>query len=105
MQRQIASIAIAAAAVLGTASSFAADFPAAVGEFSAADSVQTTGAAVTRAEVRESLAAARQAQPTVNGEIAPTGEPVPAALTRAEVRQQGQVAARAGKIAIGNLSM
>lgn len=106
MQRQLLNIALAAASVFAAASVQAADFPAAVGEFSAADAQTTVSApALTRAQVREETAAVRSQLQTGNSEISVQPENVQSAKTRADVREEGRLAIRSGKIAAGELSM
>ena len=106
MQRQLLNIAFAAASVFAATSVQAADFPAAVGEFSAADAQTTVSApALTRSQVREETAAVRSQLQTVNSEIGVQPEHVQSAKTRADVRQEGRLAIRSGKIAAGELSM
>ena len=106
MHRPLLNIAFAAASVFAATSVQAADFPAAVGEFSAADAQTTVSApALTRSQVREETAAVRSQLQTVNSEIGVQPEHVQSAKTRADVRQEGRLAIRTGKIAAGELSM
>ncbi len=100
MNRKI--IALSIATVLASASSLAAAFPSS-GEFSAADVSPTyTASNVTRAEVRQ---AAESNRGVVNGEIPAEVTASQDVRTRSQVREEGRLAARAGHIAHGDMSL